>query len=450
MIPMTIDPHSAAANGVRERTAPIWRVPASILAISVALCSTISAATQDWTLLDEVTGGNARAIVSDSVGNVYIAGGINDPVGVNGGLILKSSDRGQTWDADPSTSNEDPSFYLPGASTSFGALATAHVQIGPGQFQDQIVAIGYSPAGWFAYRTVNAGALGTWSQVATPSNWNFLGYTEPALNSASIDSLGNIYVAGNAKKTTTITTTVKKKTTTTTVTETRWLVFKGTRTVNQEGVESCSWSTIDDFAAGSARGVACAGSDVFVAGNNEAFWHVRKSSNGGATWENVDHFQMSPGAGAQAFAITVDRGRVIVAGYAYGTQSVSPSYWIVRSGTGIGTNSFRTVDNIGGPLANNKAYALTVAPDGSVYASGWLHGSTGIVAWTTRKGNETNGIWSWSNPSDDSFSFAPDQYSQCFGIAATPATPSNPLGDVFAIGIARYHASWLVRARLAP
>ena len=115
---------------------------------------------------------------------------------------------------------------------------------------------------------------------------------------------------------------------------------------------------------------------------------------------------------------------------------------VVRIGTGVGNDSFKSVDIYPGLGAATRTAGVTSTLDGTVYASGWVTGSAGVMVWTTRKGVATNGIWAWST--DDSFSFVAGQYTQARGVAATSS------GDLFAIGAANGHSSWIVRRKLGP
>ena len=428
--------HSPAKTRVLHPGGVLLRPIFSALA-AIALPFLTSATAQDpaWETLPQSIDGRAKHIISDHAGAIYVAGELIDVAGNYHAAILKSIDRGESWDSNAATPELDPCFYMEEGGTSFTALAAARVEASPGLFQDHLVAIVFTQSGYHVVRSVDGG--GSWSTIASPADLNFGTSSGGTLWRVSLDQYGNVYLAARGSKT--VTTISKGKAVTTT--ESRWLVFKGSLELNAEGQETYAWRLIDD-APGRTEAIACHGTDILVAGVNGAFWEVRRSADGGASWAVVDHFQLEAGYAATPYSLTVDDfGRVIVAGAAAGKGKVGSSdYWVVRAGSATGPNSFTAVDSFQARWPSPRA--ATVARDGSVFLNGWIGGSSGVRVWYTRRGTFANGNWSWAP--DDNHSFDAGRFAQGNGVAA------NHLGDVFAIGQGDGSGSWLVRRKLSP
>ena len=168
----------------------------------------------------------------------------------------------------------------------------------------------------------------------------------------------------------------------------------GSSWVVRKSVNGGSWSQVDSFrydsggaAASVAWGVAAdLSGNLYVAGYGQKatiagytknhtptytyanHWLVRKSSNGGATWNTDDDvYPGSPGA-SDAYAICVDpqTGAMDVAGYL--NDSAGLAHGIVRSNAG---GSWATVGDYTGPTMTGAFYdGIASDPAGNLYAGG--------------------------------------------------------------------------------
>ena len=195
------------------------------------------------------------------------------------------------------------------------------------------------------------------------------------------------------------------------------------------------------FDADGASGVACVGSSVFVVGGGANSWIVRKSSNGGSTWQVVDTYQYGKNLKSHAFDVAADSaGNVYVAGFG----NKLGSRWIVRRLTNGGTK-WSTVDEFrlsGGSYAEGRG--IKIDSNNNVHITGMATSPQGNWNWVTRQRSAATGTWSTT----DLFSLAPNQTTQGRSITADPA------GNLFAAGYG-YDAAgilhgWMVRRKLAP
>ncbi len=180
----------------------------------------------------------------------------------------------------------------------------------PGQ-PDEVLTIGNVSGLWTVRRSINGGA--TWATVDSYSTGMQTGYSGVA---AGLNA--DIYAVGRIATTTYVTNqTVIKNKVVTTVTATTgygWLVRKSTNS-------GASWTNVDYCAngwPGNGPITVDAFGRVFVVGFNNVTprtWLVRGSTDGGTTWLPTDSF-LPPGATtAQAQAITSDLfGNVCVIG----------------------------------------------------------------------------------------------------------------------------------------
>ena len=211
-----------------------WGLPGRnsrlMLAIGVALCASPAAAqAQAWETVDdiptmlpaEVYAASVQAATTDSAGNLFVAGYMSKP-GISDtgklaylarGVVMKSSDGGQTWDSAPSTPGVDepadatvaPSDY---SYAGFHAIASARTTVG----EEHLVSAGRdgripvpvspdTPVGyngrWIVRRSLDAGA--TWvtlDQFVHPT-YSTLN-TNPGPWGAAVATSGNII--GSARR----------------------------------------------------------------------------------------------------------------------------------------------------------------------------------------------------------------------------------------------------------
>ncbi len=170
-----------------------------------------------------------------------------------------------------------------------------------------------------------------------------------------------------------------------------------------------SWAAVDTFKTtewtqASARSiVATASGALHVAGwgysskTRKYHWMVRSSYNGGATWSISDTYSYG-GSTVSGFTITEDTtGKLFVSGSV--SDSAGNLWWLVRKGvpgtkrvkqggkwvnvptvTWSNSDLYRLV--AGQPA---QANGLTVAPDGTVFASGRAADAAGVNQWIVRK-----------------------------------------------------------------
>ena len=120
-------------------------------------------------------------------------------------------------------------------------------------------------------------------------------------------------------------------------------------------------------------------------------WVVRRSTDGGATWQTVETFQLSSGKTAEASGIGTDAlGNLYVVGYAWTPSgSLNAVHWMVRKSTNGGT-SFSTVDDFG---TTSSAQRFVATPSGDLYVAGFTSTATGNH-WIVRKNPGGTGTWS--------------------------------------------------------
>jgi len=145
-----------------------------------------------------------------------------------------------------------------------------------------------------------------------------------------------------------------------------------------------SWTTVDSYQASSGYGAEACGvgadahGNLYVVGRAAAsykggainHWVTRKSANGGASWTTVDDYQLVTSGNQVALGFAADSaGNLFVAGWASAGTGTGPYHWIVRESVG-GTGAWTTVDDVAG-----MAHAIAADNFGHVFVGGqnpWL------------------------------------------------------------------------------
>jgi hypothetical protein len=178
--------------------------------------------------------------------------------------------------------------------------------------------------------------------------------------------------------------------------------------VKRSSDAGASWSApIDDYQAGFVQMTDMAVSPtgaVFTAGyagtllNNrlEYRWLVRRSTDGGATWSNVDQFTLG-GTRANADAITTDAaGNVYTVGSATPSGAGATSTWIVRRSTD-GGGTWSTIDSVSGGAHANGVF---VHPTAGIFVAGSTLGGGkkgNIGKWVIRRSINGGNTWTSSD-----------------------------------------------------
>src|SRR5207253_10704396 len=100
-------------------------------------------------------------------------------------------------------------------------------------------------------------------------------------------------------------------------------------------------------------------------------WLVRRSTDGGATWSNVDTFQLSSSESSVAMGIGATASGIFVVGSASAVnKGVTSSHWIVRKSTD-GGNSWTTVDDYQlAPDSGSQARCIAKDANGNLFVAG--------------------------------------------------------------------------------
>jgi len=304
-----------------------------------------------------MNGANVISMAADGDGNVYAAGEVVASNGTDLPIIREKAQG--SWST----------VYLDSASGAIEAIAVD----GKGDvFAAGHIAGSPSPSRFLLERRAGESAF---LPIDAPAPGDFSGLT--------VDAAGDVFAVGSDAITTNRTTTYD------------WVVREraaGTSAfVELDRVKGALAKSICTIDSGPAAG-------IYVLGNysNDMHWTVRKSSDGGRTWSQVDQFQYDPNGIARSTPqgiVSDPNGNVYVVGNAQSTTitgytkvrgklqpvySNSYDHWIVRK-SGDGGATWSVDDDY--QLAQSKSsFALGAGTDlaGNVYVVGGAGDAGGL------------------------------------------------------------------------
>jgi hypothetical protein len=261
---------------------------------------------------------NARALTTDSAGNVYVVGQTT--------IILSGHPSTNYWTVRKGTTNPDGSMAWSTVDTFVVPNAYQHIANAWGCFSHPtagLFVVGDADGGgqkgnvgqWIVRRSLDQGA--TWGtvdayQLDSTSDANAYGI--------GADASGNIYVVGYGGQKSGSSSIL------------HWIVRKSSN-------GGSSWSTVDNFITSSRQAIARgfevdSSGNLFVIGNrvdssNIGHWVVRKNPGGVGTWATVDDFQYVSGQPAAGHALVGD-GSGNMFGAGNGRDAAGVQHWIVR------------------------------------------------------------------------------------------------------------------------
>jgi hypothetical protein len=163
------------------------------------------------------------------------------------------------------------------------------------------------------------------------------------------------------------------------------------RIVRRSTDNGVSWMTVDTIQGGtgndpcSAGAVARTTNDTlyFSASCDSTGVVIRRSTNGGDTWSDVDSFQYTTGAATRIPTLGVDATGQAYVGGTGGQPMDGSNHWLIRRGTGMGT--WTTVDDYQLAPANHANAANFFGSADAIYAAGSANDDAGISHWIIRR-----------------------------------------------------------------
>jgi hypothetical protein len=381
------------------------------LLFAAATFFTKASSAQTWQTVDQfqyVQGADNSGLAVAPSGLLFAAGTGEADTGYRG-LIRMSADNGSTW----STLDD---FLYPGLNYTINSGivsdATGNLYVAGTAYDDGSANGG--PFHWIVRRSTNGGA--TWSIVDDFAPGGQL----TQANAIASDAAGNVYVAGFADYGNgTFAWTIRK------------------------GVGGLAFTTVDSFTSGDypgpggiyvhpTSGIFAVGSGKVTSRNVTSLaWIVRRSTNGGTTWQTVDTFQLSSGSASRALAVgadTLGNCYVVGRGNVLSKGKIS-SHWLVRKSVNGGA-PWSTVDD-SQLAANNSAEAHCLVTDssGNLLVAGQAGSTTGNH-WIVRQNSGGTGAWTTVDDASN---------------ASAEAIAANVSGNVFVGGASS--VGWLVRKR---
>ena len=343
-----------------------------------------------------------------------VGSSITSSAGNFAGVVRRSTDSGATWTTLDAYLDANP-YWVQATYRAFGSGADGSLFVG-GELWDG----GTSTTGtktWIVRQSGNGGT--TWDTVDA----FYQGATaKPSCTDVKVNPYtGDVYAvgAGNTGSTTGFLWAVRKR-----------------------AAGSTSFTTVDMVGAPPINEARAVGfhstAGVFVVGRmgdgTRDVWTVRRSLNGGATWTTVDTFRDSANTYSEARGITVSSaGAIYVCGHAGQVQTVkgkktTVNNWVVRRSLDGGT-TWAVVDRFGAePITSGPgvatATAVTLAPSGSVFVSGYSPNPKRLLVRTGT--TAANGAMSWV--SSDDFQLVSGQNS------SSQAITSDIFGNIFTAG----------------
>ncbi len=331
-----------------------------------------------WTKVDGYQYADAHytsgvAVVNDKYDNIFVlASGTNAAESQDYQIVRRSVDKGKTWDA--------LQRYIPGASKPRNfAQGLAY-----NRNKDELYSAGYflDTSVSMARPIIQIGTnLGMKWEVADSHATNT---QSNLLYDIEVDSNDKIFAVG----------AFGEGTSSYLPTVVHWLV----RVSVDNGA---TWFNVDDhhpvpdlddnafaiyidnentiFVGGYTRSTSGA-----ITTPTEGYWTIRKSTDGGGTWENIDSYQLSEGKQAAAAGITKDLfGNLYVVGYANDANGVQ--HWIVRKSEDNGVAWAVTDDFVLSANANSSANKIATDYAGNLYVIGYGTDSSSYTKYVIRK-----------------------------------------------------------------
>jgi hypothetical protein len=290
---------------------------------------------------------NDGGIVSDSAGNLYVAGRYYGSTGAFYRFVRRSTDGGATWATVDTVTTSG--YAIPLAAGSITPDATGNVYV-----TEPI------PGTWTVRKGIGGTSFSTVDTFQPAGSQAQAVFAHPTAGVFAVGS-GTVFSKNNSSQ--------------------AWVVRRSL----DGGV---TWSTVDTYQAGSGQSASAYGmggdahGNLYVVGrafvqnknSSTGHWQVRKSANGGTSWTTVDDYQLFNSGNQVALGFTADaNGNLFVAGWASVGTGTGPYYWIVRESLG-GTGAWTTVDNVAG-----EAHAIAADNSGHVFVGGQG------PAWVVRK-----------------------------------------------------------------
>jgi hypothetical protein len=225
-------------------------------------------------------------------------------------------------------------------------------QLAAGQHSNPATVVAAPPNRLYA---VGIARMGTFQWLVRRSNdgganWETVdGGMSGGASDAVVDTAGTVFVVGNTE---------------------------AGRIVRRSTNNGDSWMTVDTIPVSTPTDPCNSGylavtpnGNVYVAaGCDSTGVIVRRSIDGGDTWNPVDTFRYTTTTPTRMGTLGVDAsGQVYVGGY--GVQAGGSIHWLVRRGTGTGT--WTTVDDFQ-LVAGGEANVATFGGTGAIYAAGYV------------------------------------------------------------------------------
>lgn len=369
-----------------------------------------------WTVLDTyqfVTGYSsiAKAVAVHSASNtIYVAGDVKDALGNTSWLVKKSVNGGSSWSV---------------LDHFTGGNQLQRLAIDP---SGNLYAVGdNSSTGHWLVRKYTVSAA-SW---ATVDDYQYPGPLAAQAVGITIDSAGRIFVNGDRNGTPTYYekgSVVRRSTdegaTWTTVDD--FQLIAGARDYSG-GIVTDASNNVYSFSA--ARGTS-----------SLTTWVIRKSIDNGTTWTTANTYQYSTGAyyDGGAYGIASGTAGLFAVGFGGNVMASSTTKWLVRKSTNAGV-TWTNMDDYAGTVS--YAYGQSFAQDpstGNLFTIGKIM-TNGFYRWQVRKSTDAGVTWA----TVDDFNYAASYNNYPEGIAITSSGTLYVAGYGILTTIATHR--WLVR-----